>query len=134
MLDTNVVSELKRAKPHGAVLEWIISVPDESIFLPAVVAGEIQIGSEHARKNAVRKADALSGWLAALLSSSEWIDLSPEVFRIWGSIVERGNPALVVDALIAATALHHDMIVVTRNVRDFQQFDVRILNPFEHRA
>ena len=129
LLDTNIASELRRLRPHGAVLAWIESIPSESMFLPAIAAGEIQIGIERTRKNDAEKAAELSEWLRLLLTTSKWIAPGPEVFRIWGQLVEK-RPALVVDALIAATAMHHNMIVVTRNVRDFSNFDVGILNPF----
>lgn len=131
LLDTNIASELRRLRPHGAVVAWIESIRTESIFLPAIAAGEIQIGIERTRKNDAKKAAELSEWLRLLLTTSQWIAPGPEVFRIWGQLVER-NPALVIDALIAATAMHHNMTVVTRNVRDFSNFDVRILNPFEY--
>jgi predicted nucleic acid-binding protein len=130
LLDTNIVSELRRRVPHGAVVAWIKSTPADSLFLPAIVAGEIQMGIERTRKNDAEKAAQLSSWLQLLLSTSQWITPGPEVFLIWGQLVEKA-PNLLVDALVAATAIHHNMTVVTRNVRDFHHFNVPVLNPFD---
>jgi len=131
LLDTNVVSELRRQRPHGAVLAWMRSVRHEDIFLPAICAGEIQMGIERTRGNDPQKAADLSNWLGAILASSQWIAHGPEVFRLWGTIAEK-NPDLFADALIAATAIHHNMTVVTRNIADFARFNVRVFNPFDY--
>jgi predicted nucleic acid-binding protein len=131
LLDTNIVSEMRRPRPHGAVRAWFASVSNDRIFLPSIVAGEIQIGIERTRKSDAGKAADLSDWLDEIVARSQWLEPGPDVFRIWGGLVGRADPALIVDALIAATALHHNMIVVTRNTRDFSPFGVRLLNPFE---
>ena len=130
LLDTNIVSELRRRIPHGAVVAWIKSTPVDRLFLPAIVAGEIQMGIERTRKSDAEKAEALSRWLELLLTTSQWVAPGPEVFLLWGKLVEKA-PNLVADALIAATAIHHNMTVVTRSIRDFHHFNVPVLNPFD---
>ena len=131
LLDTNIVSELRRVRPHGAVVDWIVSVPAEDLYLPTIVAGEIQIGIERTVVTDSEKAAELSHWLDSLLSTSQWIDADAHIFRVWARLTVRTPPALMIDALIAATALHRNLTVVTRNIRDFSMFGVAVLNPFE---
>ncbi len=98
LLDTNVVSELRRPHPHPAVVGWIEQVAADELLLSAVTVGEIQAGIELTREQDLAKAEELE------------------------------------DAMIAATALVHRLTVVTRNVRDFDQLGVDLLNPFEHES
>ncbi|MBZ5758441.1 MULTISPECIES: type II toxin-antitoxin system VapC family toxin [unclassified Rhizobium] len=131
LLDTNVVSELRRHRPHGAVVAWIKSVSSETIYLPAVVIGEIAIGIERTSVSDPVKAQELSEWLDQILNTSQCISADAQTFRIWGGLTHRLAPDLLVDALIAATAVQRNMIVVTRNVGDFIKLGVQVLNPFE---
>lgn len=86
LLETNVASELRRVKPHGAVLAWVNSVSSDDLYLPAVVAAEIQMGIGKVSDNDPGKAGELSAWLSRLMASSQWITPSPEIFRIWGTL------------------------------------------------
>lgn len=132
VLDTNVVSELRRRKPHGGVQQWMESVPNSSLHIAAVTAGEIQAGVEVTRKQDPRRAEEIEFWLDDLVLGIKVLDANTSIFRLWAKLMFRQPDHLIEDALIAATALHHDMVVVTRNVRDFMPFSVRILNPFDH--
>ena len=132
VLDTNILSELRRARPHGAVKAWFATVPSRSIYIPAIVAGEIQIGIERTAVTNPEKAEEISRWLGQILLSSQCISAGAEIFRIWARLVHRAGPELLVDALVAATAIDRDMIVVTRNVKDFDSFGVRVFNPFNY--
>jgi predicted nucleic acid-binding protein len=134
LLDTNVISELRRPRPHGAVVAWIKSVPSEAMFVPSVVIGEIQIGIERAAQSDPVKARELSAWLDQLLATSQCLSADADTFRIWGRLTHRLASGMLVDALIAATAQQRNLVVVTRNVGDFEWLGVRVLNPFEHKG
>lgn len=130
LLDTNVVSELRRARPHGAVLAWLQSVPTESIHLSAVTLGEIQAGIELTRDGDPEKAAAIEAWVDQMERTSTVLPLDGRTFRIWAKLMHHRSDDLIEDALIAATALRHGLTVVTRNGRDFEPFGVDILDPF----
>ena len=134
LLDTNVVSELRRRRPHGAVLEWIADVPAEQLFLSAVTIGEIQAGIEITREQDQAKAEELEAWLDGVLGSYGVLAMDPSAFRDWARLMHRRSDTMTEDAMIAATARVHRLTVVTRNVSDFGQLDVEMLNPFERQS
>jgi predicted nucleic acid-binding protein len=131
ILDTNVVSELRRARPHGAVLAWIADVPAHQLFLSAATIGEIQAGIEITRERDVPRARDLESWLDQILDSFPVLPMDTRTFRQWARLMHRRSDALGADAMIAATAIVNGFTVVTRNVRDFQTFGVQLYNPFE---
>lgn len=131
LLDTNVVSELRRPKPHGAVLAWIADIPSENLRLSALTVGEIQAGIELTREQDPAKAQVLEQWLDEVEMSFAVLPMDAEVFRVWARLKHRRSDTLVEDAMIAATALVHGLTVATRNVRDFEGFGVALINPFE---
>ena len=130
LLDTNVVSELRKPKPHGAVLQWIQNVPDADLHISAVTIGEIQAGIELTREQDESKAAELEQWLELVSGSFNVVPMDALVFRIWARLMHRSSDTLYEDALIAATAKVHKLTVVTRNVTDFKSFGVSVLNPF----
>ena len=131
LLDTNVVSELRRPQPDTAVLRWIAEVPSDQLFLSAVTVGEIRAGIENVRERDPDKAGALEAWLEAVVSSHGVLPMDAVTFREWARLKHRRSRALLEDAMIAATALVHRLTVLTRNVRDFRRLNVPHLNPFE---
>ncbi len=131
LLDTNVVSELRRPRPHGAVVAWLNSVTDDRLFLSAVTIGEIQAGIELTREQDAAKADELEEWLRLVAGAYNVIPMDGEAFRAWARLMHRRSDALYEDAVIAATARVHGLTVVTRNVSDFEALGVEVLNPFE---
>ena len=133
LLDTNVVSELRRPRPHGAVLGWIADVPVEQLFISAVTVGEIQAGIEITREQDEAKADELESWLNRVLASYAVLPMDAAAFRQWARLMHRKSDSLAEDAMIAAIAMLHRLTVVTRNVRDFEQLGLSPLNPFEER-
>lgn len=130
LLDTNVVSELRRSNPHKAVLSWIADVPADQLFLSAVTVGEIQAGIEMTRNQDSAKAEELETWLNKVLDSYGVLSMDAAAFREWARLKHRKSNTLIEDAMIAATAKVHRLTVVTRNVRDFRQFGVNVLDPF----
>lgn len=131
LLDTNVVSELRRPNPHPLVVDWIRGIPDEHLYLSAVTIGEIQAGIELTREQDARKAKGLETWLNQVLATYNILAVDAAAFREWAKLMHRRSDTLLQDALIAAVAIVHRLIVVTRNVRDFEPFGVEIINPFE---
>lgn len=130
LLDTNVVSELRRPRPHGGVLSWIRGVTPERLHLSAVTVGEIQAGIEITRERDAAKAAELEAWLDEVLASYSVLPMDASAFRTWAALMHRRSDTQMQDAMIAAVAIVHRMTVVTRNTRDFQPFGVRTLDPF----
>jgi predicted nucleic acid-binding protein len=131
LLDTNVISELRRKKPHDAVMAWLESVHDKDLHLSAVSIGEIQAGIENTREQDPDKAAQIEQWLKQVAATHNVLAMNAELFRVWAKLMHRTSETLYEDAMIAATALCHDLTVVTRNIVDFRDFGVRLLNPFE---
>lgn len=130
LLDTNVVSELRRLRPHGAVLAWLQSVADADLHLAAVTLGEIQAGIELTRDQDATKAAEIEAWVDLVATSYNVLPMDGRTFRIWAQLMHRKSDTLYEDAMIAATARAHKLTVVTRNVADFAHFEVQVLNPF----
>ena len=131
LLDTNVISELRKPRPHGAVVAWLSDQEDEQLFLSAVTTGELQAGIERARRQDPAKAAEIENWLDQLAGSYQILPMDTACFREWGRLMDQKPDHLLEDAMIAATARVHRLTVATRNEQDFRQLDVRILNPFK---
>ena len=121
LLDTNVISELRKPRPHGAVLAWLQSTNDADLHLASVTLGEIQAGIEIER------------WLDQLSGSFNLLPMDGAALRCWAQLMHRRSDTLYEDAMIAAIARVHNLTVVTRNGADFQEIGVALFNPFEHR-
>jgi predicted nucleic acid-binding protein len=131
LLDTNVISELRRPRPHGAVLKWMSENKRAQLKIAAVSVGEIQIGIERARRTDLPKAAEIESWLVDVMAAFVILPMTADAFRIWAKLM-LGMPAhLSGDAMVAATALEHDLTVATRNTRDFELFSVPHVNPFD---
>ena len=134
LLDTNVVSELRRLRPHGAVLAWIASVEDAHLHVAAVTLGEIQAGIELSRDQDSAKVAEIEAWLDLVAETYNVLPMDSAAFRTWAKLMHRRSDTLYEDAMIAALAKTHGLTVVTRNVSDFAHFDVSVVNPFEGAA
>ena len=134
LLDTNVVSELRRARPHGAVLVWLQQVRDEDLHISAVTVGEIQSGIEITREQDQAKAAEIETWLEQVAETYNVLSMDARTFRVWARLMHRRTDDLVEDAMIAATAAIHRLTIVTRNVRDLESFGVPTFNPFAMKA
>jgi predicted nucleic acid-binding protein len=132
LLDTNVVSELRRPRPHGAVVAWLRGVADADLHLSAVTIGELQAGVEITREQDPTKAAEIEVWVGRVADSYSVLPMDAPIFHAWARLMHGRSQALLEDAMIAATANVHGLIVVTRNVRDFAGLGARTLNPFRH--
>ena len=130
LLDTNVVSELRKTRPHGAVVAWLETIADEDLHLSAVTLGEIQSGIEITREQDQHKAAMIEQWADQVASTYNVLVMDATTFRIWAKLMHRQSDTVYEDAMIAAAALRHKLTVVTRNVRDFERFKVSVFNPF----
>ena len=133
LLDTNIVSELRKPKPHGGVMAWISAKDASSLYLSAMTIAELQRGVEITREQDGEKAGQIEAWLEQLTITGQVLAMDAAVCRKWAKIMHRRSETLVEDAFIAATASVHRMVVATRNVRDFRALGVNTLNPFERR-
>jgi len=135
LIDTNVISELVRPKPDAAVLDWFSRTPDEALFLSVLSLGEIRKGVEKltSPEEAPRR-EKLRLWLEHDLR--DWfgpriLPIGPDVADHWGRLLaQAGRPVPAIDSLLAATALHHDLRLVTRNTRDFDYAGLEVINPW----
>ena len=130
LLDTNVISELRKPRPHGAVLAWIESIDDSDLHLSAVTLGEIQAGIELTREQDAAKALEIEAWLDLVAASYNVLDMDAAAFRIWARLMHGRSDTLNEDAMIAATAQIHKLTVVTRNVDEFEAAGVAVFNPW----
>jgi len=131
LLDTNVISELRRSRPHPSVVAWLSETAADQLFIAAVTFGELQAGVEMTRRQDPQKAAAIEAWIDLIGTSYSIIAMDDAMFRQWARLMHRQSDDLLEDAMIAATALIRNWTVVTRNLRDFLQFGVPTLNPFQ---
>lgn len=131
LLDTNVVSELRKPRPHGGVVAWVAAVDEAHLFLSAMTIAEIQAGIEVTREQDEAKAAEIESWLDLVSNTYNVLPMDAVTFRAWAKLMHRRSDTVYEDAMIAATARVHDLTVVTRNVGDFKPFGVKVLNPFK---
>lgn len=130
LLDTNVISELRKRKPHGAVSEWFGTARAEDIQIPAVALGELQDGVELTRLQDPQKASEIERWIDRIMLTFTVIPMDGPIFREWARLMPGRSDDLSGDAMIAATARIHGMVIATRNAKDFASFGVKVFNPF----
>lgn len=135
LLDTNIISEVRKGSdcnPHVAA--WYDSIAEDSIYVSVLVLGEIRKGIERARSTNPAQARALENWLSALSESfvSRILPIDLAVADEWGRMSAQ-RPVSTIDALLAATAKVHQMVLATRNVADVADLGAKVFNPFEPR-
>src|SRR5437016_786160 len=133
LLDTNVVSEIRKPRPHGGLLAWMGEQRDEQLFISAVTLGELQIGIERTRRHDPHKADEIEAWVDRLSDSLQVLPMDARCFREWGRVMNSKPDHLNEDVMIAVTARVHRLVLATRNERHFSQLDVEVVNPFKMR-
>ena len=131
LLDTNIVSELRKQRPHGALVAWLNDQEDEQLFLSAVTLGELQSGIERTRHQDPVKADEIEAWVDQLATSYQILPMDTSCFREWGRLMDGKPDQLLEDGMIAASARVHRLVIATRNERDFRLLNVRFINPFK---
>jgi len=133
LLDTNAVSELVRPRPNRHVLSWFQAVPDDALHLSVLTLGEIRKGVEQLR--ASRRRERLRVWLEQDLTDwfgTRLLPIDNVVADRWGRLLaQAGRPMPAIDSLLAATALHHELRLVSRNVNDFDFPGLDVVNPWE---
>lgn len=133
LLDTNVLSELVRPKPNAAVVSWFDGVPDDSLYISVLTIGEIRKGVELIADS--KRKEKLRVWLEHVLPDwfeSRVLAIDEAVAEQWGRMLAEVNrPVPAIDSLLAATALHHDLRMVTRNAQDFAFPGLEVINPWD---
>lgn len=133
LIDTNILSELRKGdRADENVRVWYAGIPETDIHVSVIVLGEIRRGAELLRRRDPVAAASLDSWLDALRIAlgHRLLPVSAEAADLWGRL-GIPDPLPVADGLLAATALEHDLVLVTRNTRDVERSGVRLLNPFE---
>lgn len=131
LLDTNVLAEIRKKRPHAGVVSWFGSVNGPDLFLSVLVLGEVHQGVVRLRRRDPQQAAVHETWLAELRRrySDRILPITDAIALEWGRL-NAGDPLPVVDGLMAATARVHGLTLVTRNVDDFARSEVPVLNPF----
>lgn len=130
LLDTNIVSELRKPRPHRGVVTWLASLGQDQIALSVVTFGELQRGIERTRTRDAAKAAEITLWADQLAGSYQVFVMDTECFREWARLMEGKSNTLFEDGMIAATARVHGLTIATRNVRDFKALSVSVFDPF----
>ena len=121
---------MRRPRPNAGVAAWISATSAERLFLSAVTLGELQAGVEMTLQQHPSKAKAIKDRIYAAAATQNVLPADGVIFRRWAQLTHRRSDDLIQDALIAATALVHNLTVVTRNLRDFERLGVATVNPF----
>ena len=133
LLDTNVVSELRRTRPNRAVVAWLSDIPAEQLFLSAVTLGELQAGVEITRQQDPEKAEEIEAWVDTVAATNEVLSVDGVIFRRWAKLMHRQSDDLIEDALIAATALATGASVATRDTAGFAGCGLMLIDPWTTR-
>jgi predicted nucleic acid-binding protein len=134
LLDTNVISELVKPKPNHGVIDWIDNADESSLYLSVITLGEIRKGIA-SRDDLTRKA-RIESWFRALVDrfADRFLPIGADIAERWGRLAgdfrRRGISLPVIDGLLAATALQHDLTFVTRNIKDVRATGVESLDPW----
>ena len=131
LLDTNIVSELRKPRRHAGVVSWLNTVSDTDLYLSAVTLGEMQAGIEITRERDNVKAVIIETWAAQVSQTYNVLSMDANTFRVWAKLMHKESNTVYEDAMIAATAIVHNLTVATRNLRDFKRFEVQTFNPFD---
>jgi predicted nucleic acid-binding protein len=131
LIDTNVICETIKTTPNTNVINWFNSIDNDSLYISVLTIGEIQKGLE--KTTNIDKKEKISSWLDNELLpwfDNRILDINRLIAKKWGEISSKSKTKPVTDSLIAATALHYNLVLATRNVQDFDYYSLKIINPF----
>jgi toxin FitB len=132
LVDANVLSEPTRPAPSSQVVAWL-TANEGNLVVDSIILGELYIGVLALPRG--RQRTQLERWFDALVQTIECLAWDASISRRWARLVadlrRKGEPLPLLDGMMAATALHHDLTIATRNTRDFAKTGVKLLNPFE---
>jgi predicted nucleic acid-binding protein len=134
LLDTNVLSEVRKPRPHGGVLAWMMARSESALAIPSIAIFELQMGIEQLRLQDAARARAFDAWIAQLMAGTTVLTLDAQAARRTALLMDKKPMELLADAMIAAIASVNGYTVATRNVKDFRHFDVPLVNPFDHKG
>ena len=138
LLDTNIISEFISKKPNKKVLDYVNSINEESIYLSVITIGEIRFGIEKLNsKEQSKKIETLTKWLnqdLMLRFEGRILNIDNKTMLKWGEVTAKlqkiGKPIPIMDSLIASSCLVNELVLITRNSKDFYNFELEIINPF----
>jgi predicted nucleic acid-binding protein len=135
LLDTNIISEIRKRSAHEQVKEWVLKKSPQQLFISCITIGEIKAGALKRLKENPPEGQVLLNWLEELINqyTDQILPIDLSVSQIWGELlaIDRTNR---IDALIAAQGITHHMCIVTRNIEHFKNFNVKLINPFDNQG
>jgi hypothetical protein len=134
LLDTNVLSEVRKPKPHGGVLAWFVAYQSAGFATPTIALFELQMGIERLRSGDPARAAEFDWWVSRIAAGSNVLSFDVAASREAARLMAKQPDHLMPDAMIAAIAKVNGLTVATRNTRDFERFGVVLVNPFEFKG
>jgi toxin FitB len=129
LLDTNIISELRRPGPHAGLIAWLSGIAPDQVFISAITLGELQAAVEKVRQQDPGRAEIIESWIDSVAVSHNVLPMDGDAFRRWARLMHAKPADLIADAMIGATAAAHNLTVVTRNLRDFERLGVPAFDP-----
>lgn len=132
LLDTNIISELKKKSPNHDVVNWFEGIDTDDLYLSCITIGELKSGALKKSKTDVKTAKLLIKWIDGLMSDYEEqiLNIDLKTCEIWAQLLNIDSTNAI-DGLIAAQCLQSNMVLVTRNIKHFNMFDIKLFNPFK---
>ena len=132
LLDTNIISELKKKSPNQNVVNWFEGIDTDELYLSCITIGELKSGALKKSKTDVKTGKLLIKWIDGLMADYEEqiLNIDLETCEIWAQLLNIDSTNAI-DGLIAAQCFQSNMVLVTRNIKHFNMFDIKLFNPFK---
>lgn len=132
LIDTNVISELYRKKANDSVINWFNNIDTDNLYISCITIAELRSGALKKTKKDKVAGDAINKWINKLCNDyqEQIIIINQDTCEIWAKLLCIDNTNAI-DSLIASQAIEHGMYLVTRNIKHFNLFDMKLINPFE---